>query len=86
VLTGTISLAQLTPSNDAYTNTGSNNIFGTVFRNGGNDSFPFAANTDPTSFMVAELTGRGVVDLIGVSNSGLVIWPNNGSFGFPLPR
>ena len=59
-----------------------NNIFGTVFRNGGNDSFPFAADTDPTSFMVADLTGRGVVDLIGMSSSGLVIWPNNGTFGF----
>ena len=58
------------------------NIFGTVFRNGGNDSFPFAANTDPTSFMVADLTGKGVVDLIGVSSSGLVIWPNDGTFNF----
>jgi hypothetical protein len=58
------------------------NFFGTVFRNGGNDSFPFAVNTDPTSFMVADLTGKGVVDLIGVSNSGLVIWPNDGTFNF----
>jgi hypothetical protein len=58
------------------------NIFGTVFRNAGNDLFPLAANTDPTSFMVADLTGKGVVDLIGVSNSGLVIWPNDGTFNF----
>jgi hypothetical protein len=58
------------------------NIFGSVFRNGGDGSFPFAANTDPTSFMVADLTGRGVVDLIGMSSSGLVVWPNNGTFGF----
>jgi hypothetical protein len=58
------------------------NIFGSVFRNAGNDSFPFAANTNPTSLMVADLTGKGVVDLIGVSSSGLVIWPNNGTFGF----
>lgn len=57
-------------------------ISGTVFKNEGNDSFQFAANTDPTSFMVADLTGRGVVDLIGISSSGLVIWPNNGTFGF----
>ena len=59
-----------------------NNIFGTVFQNAGNNAFLFAANTDPTSFMVADLTGRGVVDLIGMSSSGLVIWPNNGTFGF----
>ncbi len=58
------------------------NISGTVFQNQGNDSFQFTANTNPTSFMVADLTGKGVVDLIGNSDAGLVIWPNNGTFGF----
>jgi hypothetical protein len=58
------------------------NISGTVFQNQGNDSFQFAAYTSPMSFMVADLTGKGVVDLIGNSDAGLVIWPNNGTFGF----
>jgi hypothetical protein len=31
-----------------------NNIFGTVVQNAGSDSFSFAANTDRTSFMVAD--------------------------------
>jgi hypothetical protein len=57
-------------------------IFGTVFQNQGHNTFQLAANTDPTSFMLADLTGRGVVDLIGFSDSGLVIWPNNGSLNF----
>jgi hypothetical protein len=61
---------------------GGADIQGTVFQNEGNDSFQLAALTDSTSFMVADLTGKGVVDLIGVSDAGLVIWPNNGTFGF----
>jgi FG-GAP-like repeat len=61
---------------------GGNSVYGTVFQNQGNDSFQFGAFTDPTSFMVADLTGKGTVDLIGSSDSGLVIWPNNGTFGF----
>ena len=56
-------------------------IPGTVFQNLGNGSFQFAANTDPSSFMMADLTGKGVVDLIG-GNTNLEIWPNNGTFGF----
>ena len=57
-------------------------ISGTVFLNNGNSSFQFAANTDPTSFMVSDLTGKGVVDLLGGPPSNLEIWPNNGSLNF----
>jgi hypothetical protein len=58
------------------------NIHGMVFQNQGSNAFQFAAFTDPTSFMTADLSGKGTVDLIGNSDAGLVIWPNNGSFGF----
>jgi hypothetical protein len=58
-----------------------NNVPGTVFQNLGNNSFQFAANTDPSSFMVADLNSKGVVDLLG-SNTNLEIWPNNGTFNF----
>ncbi|MBI3477117.1 MAG: VCBS repeat-containing protein [Acidobacteria bacterium] len=57
-------------------------IFGNVFQNQGHNAFQLAASTDPRGFMVADLTGRGVVDLIGFSDSGMIIWPNNGSFNF----
>ena len=57
-------------------------IHGTVFQNEGNDLFQLAGTTDPSSFLLADLTGKGVVDLIGNSDSGLVIWPNNGTFNF----
>jgi hypothetical protein len=59
-----------------------NGIPGTVFLNQGNSSFQFAASTDPSSFMVADLTGKGVVDLLGGATSNLEIWPNNGSLDF----
>jgi hypothetical protein len=58
-----------------------NGIPGTVFENLGNGSFQLAAYTDPTSFMVADMTGKGVVDLLG-GNTNLEIWPNNGTFNF----
>ncbi len=57
-------------------------IPGTVFLNQGNNSFQFAANTDPTTFTVADLTGGGRVDLLGGQGSNLVIWPNNGTLDF----
>ena len=57
------------------------NIPGTVFENLGNGSFQLAANTDPSSFLIADLTGKGVVDLLG-GNTNLEIWPNNGTFNF----
>ena len=57
------------------------NIPGTVFLNEGNGSFQFAATTDPTSFELADLTGKGVVDLLG-GNYNLEIWPNNGTLDF----
>jgi hypothetical protein len=56
-------------------------IPGTVFLNQGNSSFQLAASTDPTSFMVADLTGKGVVDLLGGATN-LEIWPNNGTLDF----
>jgi hypothetical protein len=59
---------------------------GTVYLNLGNSTFQLAASTDPTSFMVADLTGRGVVDLLGSATENLEIWPNNSSLNFsPSP-
>jgi hypothetical protein len=55
---------------------------GTVFSNQGNNSFQLAATTDPSSFIVADLTGKGVVDLLGGPNNYLEIWPNNGTLDF----
>jgi FG-GAP-like repeat len=67
---------------DIFTGGVPDNLSGTVFQNLGSDAFQVAANTNPNSFMVADLTGKGTVDLIGNSDAGLVIWPNNGTFGF----
>ena len=53
----------------------------TVFLNEGNGSFQFGANTDHTSFGLADFTGKGVVDLLG-GNYNLAIWPNNGTLNF----
>jgi hypothetical protein len=58
-----------------------NGIPGTVFLNQGGTSSQLAAYTDPTSFLVADLTGKKVVDLFG-GNFNLEIWPNNGSPNF----
>jgi hypothetical protein len=55
---------------------------GTVFLNQGNNSFQLAATTDPSTFMIADLTGKGVVDLIGGPGSTLEVWPNNGTLDF----
>jgi hypothetical protein len=60
-------------------------VAGTVFLNAGNNSFQFAANTNTSSVMVADLTGKGVVDLIGISGLDLQIWPNNKSLDFSSP-
>ena len=57
-------------------------IPGTVFLNLGNSSFQFAANTDPSSFMIADLTGKGVFDLLGGATANLEIWPNNRTLNF----
>jgi hypothetical protein len=53
-----------------------NGIPGTVFLNQGNSSFQLAASTDPTTFMIADLTGDGLFDLLG-GGSNVEIWPNN---------
>jgi hypothetical protein len=55
---------------------------GSVFLNQGNSSFQFAVNTDPTSVVLADLTGKGVYDLLGSTTSDLEIWPNNGTLNF----
>ena len=54
------------------------NIPGTVFLNEGNGAFSLAAHIDSTSFGLTDLTGKGVVDLLG-GNTNLEIWPNNGT-------
>lgn len=56
-------------------------IPGTIFLNNGNSSFQFGGSTDPSSVMIADLTGKGVVDLLG-GDTSLVVWPNNGSLDF----
>ena len=60
-------------------------IPGTVFLNQGNSSFQLAAYTDPFSSWIADVSGKGVVDLLG-GNYSLEIWPNNGTASFtPFP-
>jgi hypothetical protein len=56
-------------------------IPGTVFLNQGNSSFQVAASTDPTTFMIAGLTGKGLFDLLG-GGTNLEIWPNNKTLDF----
>jgi FG-GAP-like repeat len=58
-----------------------NGIPGTVFLNQGNGTFQLAAYTDPYSNWLADMTGKGVVDLLG-GNYSLEIWPNNGTANF----
>jgi hypothetical protein len=59
---------------------------GTVLLNQGNSSFAFGANTSINSFATEDLTGKGVVDLVGTPGNGLTIWPNNGTPSFsPSP-
>jgi len=59
---------------------------GSVFQNQGNGSFVFSANTSIDSFAIRDLTGKGVVDLIGSNGNSLYIWPNNGTLSFsPSP-
>ncbi len=58
-----------------------NGIPGTVFLNQNGTSFSLAAYTDPYSSWVSDLTGKGVVDLLG-GNQNLEIWPNNGTPDF----
>ncbi len=58
---------------------------GTVFLNQGAGSFQLAAHTDPLSFEIADMTGKGVADLLG-GDTNLEIWPNNGTPNFsPSP-
>jgi len=55
---------------------------GLVFLNQGNSSFAFDFYTSIDSFAVENLTGTGIVDLMGATNDSLIIWPNNGAGGF----
>ena len=54
----------------------------TVFINQGNESFQLAAYTDPSAGMLADVTGKGVVDLLGGTPTVLEIWPNNSTPDF----
>jgi len=56
-------------------------ISATDFVNQGNGTFQLGADVDPSSFMLADLTGKGVADLIG-GYDNLEIWPNNGTVNF----
>ena len=61
---------------------------GTVYLNQGNGAFQLAGHTAQGAYALADLTGRGLVDLIGGNAANLMIWPNNGTLGFtsaPIP-
>jgi hypothetical protein len=81
------SLLPLTPAASAPPSLGDINgdglpdilIPGTVYLNQGNGGFQLASYPNPQGYMLADLTGRGVVDLIGGNAANLVIWPNNGT-------
>jgi hypothetical protein len=55
---------------------------GTMFQNVAGSSFQFGSSINQAGSMLADLTGKGVVDLIGLSGTELEIWPNNGSLDF----
>jgi hypothetical protein len=59
-----------------------NDIPATVFQNQGNSTFQLAAYTNPYTGILADLTGKGVADVLGGPVDGLEIWPNNGTFDF----
>ena len=59
-----------------------NDIPGTVFLNQGNSSFQLAAYTNPYTGILADLTGKGVADMLGGPVDSLEIWPNNGTPDF----
>jgi len=59
-----------------------NQVPGTVYLNQGNGVFELGAYTNQGGYMLADLTGRGVVDLIGGNDANLIIWPNNGTLDF----
>ena len=59
-----------------------NGVPGAVYLNQGSGVFTLAAHTDQRGYMLADLTGKGVVDLIGGNAANLLIWPNNGTPGF----
>ncbi len=54
----------------------------TVYRNLGNGNFEWAAYTDPNGYMIADLTGKGVVDLLASDGTNQYVLPNDGTFGF----
>ena len=56
---------------------------GSMYLNLGNSSFQLAAQTDASSFAIADMTGKGLFDLVGGNTNGnLEIWPNNRSLDF----
>jgi FG-GAP-like repeat/FG-GAP repeat len=60
-----------------------NGVAGTVFQNMGNGAFQLGAYTNISSNAMADLTGKGIVDLFGgPSDVSLEIWPNNGTVSF----
>jgi hypothetical protein len=67
---------------DVFTGGVSGAAPGTVFQNSGNDLLQSAGEVSPDSLLVADLTGKGVVDLIGISSGNLTVWPNNRTFTF----
>jgi len=67
-------------------NYGGANIPGTVFLNEGNSSFAFGANTPADTGVLADLTGRGVIDLLGGPLGTFEVWPNNAPLISPLHR
>jgi len=66
-------------------NYGGANIPGTIFLNQGNSSFTFGAYIPSDTGLLADLTGKGVFDLLGGPVGTLEIWPNNGTLDFSAP-
>lgn len=57
-------------------------ITGTVLANNGHNGFQTGLSTDPASLIFADLTGKGVADLLSGNDGGALLWPNNGSLDF----
>jgi len=60
-----------------------NNIPSSVFLNDGHGNFTLAGSPSASGTTVADLTGSGKADLIGVLGSTVTIWPGTGDPNYP---
>jgi hypothetical protein len=59
-------------------------VAGTVFLGQGDGTFKFGGNAPPNAFMIAELNGDGLAELIGYNGNQLLIWPGTGDPTFSV--